>query len=125
MVCFDKNFMICQTSDVELTLDCTSQLEPFALVLGEVITSNTQFLLYVERQMISEAKSFIDLILTLLELILILTLCYPKQLLSILYFFQYYIFHIDKIQPNKFPVIDKFYKPSQFIELKYFVFHSI
>lgn len=95
--------MICQTSDVELTLDCTSQLEPFALVLGEVGTSNTQFLLYVERQMILEAKSFIDIIFDIIGTYFNFDICYPKQLLSILFFFQYYIFHIDKIQPNKFP----------------------
>ena len=53
--------MICQTSDVELTWIAQANWT-FALVLGEVGTSNTQFLLYVERQMILEAKSFIDII---------------------------------------------------------------
>ena len=81
--------MICPTSDVELTLDCTSQLEPFALVLGEVGTSNTQFLLYVERQMILEAKSFIDIIFDIIGTYFNFDICYPKQLLSILFFFQY------------------------------------
>ena len=84
--------MICHTSDVELTLDCTSQLEPFALVLGEVGTSNTQFLLYVERQMILEPKSFIDIIFDIIgtyfnfDIMLSKAITLYFVLFSILYF---------------------------------------
>ena len=53
--------------------------------------------------MILEAKSFIDIIFDIIGTYFNFDICYPKQLLSILFFFQYYIFHIDKIQPNKFP----------------------
>ena len=76
-------------------------MEPFALVVGDVGTSTAQYLLCVEGNTIFEGKSFIEIIFDVVGTYYNFNLCYPKTLLSILFFFHYYIFQIDKVLPKK------------------------
>ena len=78
-------------------------MEPFALVVGDVGSSTAQYLLCVEGNTIFEGKSFIEIIFDVVGTYYNINLCYPKTLLSILFFFHYYIFQIDKALPKKMP----------------------
>ena len=59
--------MLWQTNDVELDVDRTHQLEPFAMVVGEIGSADAQFLLYVETNLVVESKGFIDAIFDIIE----------------------------------------------------------
>ena len=47
---------------MELDVDSTHKLEPFAMVVGEIWSADAQFLLYLDRNLLLESKGFIDVI---------------------------------------------------------------
>ena len=51
---------------MELDVDRTYQLEPFAMIGGEIGCADAQFLLYAERNLVLESKGFIDVIFNII-----------------------------------------------------------
>lgn len=96
----------------------TCQLEPFAMIFGNVGTSTCQYILYIERQFIFEQNTFMDVVLDVFGSYYILDISYQKQLLSILYFIEQFIFQVRKVERQKFPEpLNNFIRLSQSVTL--------
>ena len=72
-------------------------------MVGEVGTPNAQFLICVEKEIIFESKTFIDIIFDIIGTYYNFDICYNKQLLSILLFFQCYVINVDRQETKKIP----------------------
>ena len=94
--------MLLHTGDADLSLEASTQLEPFVLVIGEIGTANATYLLAVESEIILESKTFIDAIFDVIGTYFNFDICYSKQLTSILFFFQSYVFNVD-LNTKKIP----------------------
>ena len=75
-------------------------------MVGEVGTPNVQFLLCVEKEIIFESKTFIDIIFDIIGTYYNFDIiCYNKQLLSILLFFQCYVLMWIGKKQKKFQIL--------------------
>ncbi len=94
--------MFMQTLDADLSEEAPHQLEPYALITGDIGTASVSFFLATENNIILESKTFIDTICDVVGMYFNFNICYSKQLRAILYYFQFYVFNLN-LNAQKFP----------------------
>ncbi len=91
-----------QTLDVDLSEEASHQLEPYALITGDIGSASANYFLATENNIILESKTFIDGIFDVVGTYFNFNICYSKQLHAILYFFQFYVFNLN-LNAQKLP----------------------
>lgn len=83
--------------DIEATIRATAQTAPYILIVGKPGPGGAQYFIVFEKKIIFEEKNLLDSIILLFSVYYNFNISYVKLLLPILFFFQCYVFKIDKI----------------------------